>query len=274
MKKIFLLVIFGLNANALTLKTEKMVVRVIFPNGGKEYKVNGLIVKSENAKGKLPLVILTHGAPGEARDRKNYTPEMYLPQAKAIASLGYIVASIERRGFGRSTEPFMESPGTCKHRSYMASAEKTSQDISGAYNYLRKRPDVDPSRIVIMGQSAGGFVMTQFARKNPPGLKGVINFSGGRGAEGNGKVCELDQLNSIFAETGKDTKVPELWIYADNDKSFGPFFKKWFQLYTVSGTAKLFEVPSYGDDGHHLFAEKGIPIWIDHVSDFLKTVFK
>jgi len=274
MMKILLLILFTMNANAMTLTTENIVVRVTFLNGGKEYKVNGLIVKPENAKRKLPLVILTHGAPGEARDRKNYVPEMYLPQAKAIAALGYMVASIERRGFGRSAEPFMESPGSCKHRSYMMSAEKTSEDISGAFNYLKKRSDVDPSRIVIAGQSAGGFVMTQFARRNPPGLRGVISFAGGRGSDGHGKVCDLEQLNSVYAESGRDTKVPELWVYADNDKSFGPYFKKWFQLYTASGKATLFEVPSFGDDGHHLFSAKGIPIWIDHVSDFLKSVMK
>ncbi|MBI3803263.1 MAG: alpha/beta hydrolase [Nitrospirae bacterium] len=65
---------------------------------------------------------------------------------------------IDYRGYGRSGGEISE--------------EGTYRDAQAAYDYLRARPDVDPSRIVLLGVSLGAGVATELALQRP--VQGLI----------------------------------------------------------------------------------------------------
>jgi dipeptidyl aminopeptidase/acylaminoacyl peptidase len=72
-----------------------------------------------------------------------------------LADQGYVVISVNFRmgiGYGRS---FTNAPGT------MTNGNAEYQDVVAGAKYLQSRPDVDPTRIGIYGQSYGGLLTAQ-----------------------------------------------------------------------------------------------------------------
>ena len=109
------------------------------------------------AAGKYPLVLMNHGAPRKPADRAGMTPLAFLPQMMEFARRGCAVAAVMRRGFGDSGGGFAETAGTCQNPDYLASGRSAAKDLRAAIEYLSRRPDIDATRIMSVGQSAGGF---------------------------------------------------------------------------------------------------------------------
>lgn len=77
-----------------------------------------------------------------------------------LADQGYVVISINFRmgiGYGRS---FTNAPGT------FVNGNAEYQDVVAGAKYLQSRPDVDPTRIGIYGQSYGGLLTAQALARN------------------------------------------------------------------------------------------------------------
>ena len=65
------------------------------------------------APGRLPAIVLSHGAPGDARARETYTGRY--PEASAVfVEWGFVVLSPLRRGYGKSDGLFAEDYGSCE----------------------------------------------------------------------------------------------------------------------------------------------------------------
>jgi hypothetical protein len=75
---------------------------------------------------------------------------------------------------------------------------------------------------------------------------------------------------SFINDIGKHATVPTLWLYAENDKFWGPEWpRKWHAAYVKDGgRAELATFPSVGDDGHQLI-DKGFRLWRPVVDRFI-----
>jgi len=160
-----------------------------------------------------------------------------------------------------------------RHREQHLLGRYGGEDLRESAEYLRTRPEVDPSRMISIGVSTGGLAMVGLAADPPPGLDAAISFAGGRGSKGPDNVCNADALVKAFGEFGKHSKVPMLWIYSTNDHFFGPqLAQRFYQAFTQNGgKAQFIAAPPYGEDGHSLFSLRGAPIWAPMVDDFLKS---
>jgi dienelactone hydrolase len=244
-------------------------LRIVTPESGAA-GLEAVLVRPA-ADGKYPLILINHGAPRKPADRPGMTPYSSLPQMMEFARRGWAVAAVMRRGYGDSGSTFAESAGSCQNPDYLASAQASARDLRGAVEFLSRRPDIDATRIVSVGQSAGGFATVALTADPPPGLVAAISFAGGRGSPRDGEVCEEDRLVAAFAAFGKTSRIPMLWIYADNDKFFGPeLVQRLYKAFTsAGGNAELIRHPDFGKDGHGLFA-LGIANWTPYVDAFLK----
>jgi len=125
------------------------------PSGGVE--INGLAYIPAGA-GPHPTVVLLHGLPGNEKN---------LDLAQAMRRAGWTVVTFNYRGS-------WGSPGTFSLKGNLA-------DAKAALAYLRK-PDVagalqiDPTRLVMVGHSMGGWV-TAFTAAQDLGLKGAVLIS-------------------------------------------------------------------------------------------------
>jgi hypothetical protein len=87
-------------------------------------------------------------------------------------------------------------------------------------------------------------------------------------------VCKEERLVEAIRRFGQQSRLPNLWVYAENDKYFGPALAKRMHAAFVSsgGNAKLVIAPAFGKDGHTLFSLGGTSEWSPIVDDFLKSI--
>jgi dienelactone hydrolase len=219
-----------------------------------------------------PLAVLNHGSPRNSDQRPGMTAWQLMPQAREFARRGWTTVMVLRRGFGSSGGGFREDARSCSsHPEYYASGQEAAQDLRAAITYLSTLAQVDASRIISVGVSAGGFATVALSADPPPGLIAAISFAGGRGSDKPDEVCNPDDLIRAFSQFGRTSRIPMLWVYADNDHFFGPrIAAQFYQAFTgAGGSATLVRAAAFRTDGHGLFSLAGIPLWTPLVDNFL-----
>jgi dienelactone hydrolase len=236
------------------------------PNG-----LQALLVRPKEP-GRYPLLLLSHGSPRTASDRPTMSPSAMLPQALEFARRGFAAVVVMRRGYGGSGGGWAEDYGSCADPDYVGAGTASASDLKAAIALLSMRPDIDSSRIVSVGVSAGGFATVALASDPPPGLVAGVSFAGGRGSLKDGEVCRSDRLVEAFGTFGKTARIPMLWVYAENDHFFDPELAVKFKEVFEAGGGKvdLVTAAPFGEDGHFLFSPAGIPAWAMIVDSFFQ----
>jgi pimeloyl-ACP methyl ester carboxylesterase len=245
---------------------------------GSQVKLETMILRPDRP-GRFPLVLLVHGtnpATGQAfrAAAAQQSPADLLNAAVAFAQRGYAVASIMRRGFGRSEGRFAETlSGSCDDRDYLAVGRIAAEDVTAAVVALRGEPWVELDRVVLMGHSTGGFAVTAAAADNLAGVVGVLNFEGAHGSVP-GRTCSPDHLVADAGIFGRTARIPALWVYAENDRSAPPALgRRMFDAYVASGAPAQFQIlPSYGVDGHAMVPMGPAEVWWPAVESFLNQL--
>jgi dienelactone hydrolase len=202
------------------------------------------------------------------------TPEEMLPQAREFARRGWTTVIVMRRGYGDSGGDFAEGAHNCgPSADYYGAGLQSAKDLRAAIAYLSSLPEVDPTSIISIGRSAGGFATVALTVKPPAGLVAGISFAGGRGSPAKDEVCNAGDLIEAFHAFGKNSRVPMLWVYAENDHYFSPrIAAQFYQAFMAGGgRAQFVSTGPFGTDGHHLFSQAGIPLWTPLVDAFLQS---
>jgi dienelactone hydrolase len=219
--------------------------------------------------GPFPLVVVSHGSPRDASGRSRIGPDTQSRQAEALTREGFAVAVPLRRGYG-GQGIWAEGYGRCDDPNYIEAGLATARDIRAAIAAAGREAGVDARRVVLIGRSAGGW--GSIAAATLGGVAGVINFAGGRGSQGPESVCAEDRLVAAAGWFGTRSRVPELWIYSQNDRYFPPILARRVHAAFVQagGTAQFIEVGPYGSDGHRFF--DAIDGWQPMVIPFLRRI--
>ena len=120
-----------------------------------QQRVPGLLLKSEDAPDRRPVVIALHGTGGSKADQ--------LSLLKKLASAGFVAVAIDGRYHGERTKA---GRGAAEYnsaivRAWSGSGEHpffydTAWDVIRLLDYLETRDDVDAKRIGLIGISKGG----------------------------------------------------------------------------------------------------------------------
>jgi dienelactone hydrolase len=272
---LFFLLLFLLQPLALTVSAEDLVekeLRIPAPGAGKK-GLEAFMVRPSDP-GPHPLALINHGAPRAGANRQKMTPSDMLPQAREFARRGWTTVVIMRRGYGDSGGNFAEDARACsRNPDFYGSGVESANDLRAAIEYLSKLPEVDPARIISVGRSAGGFATVALTANPPAGLVAGISFAGGRGSPAKDEVCNPGDLINAFGAFGKKSRVPMLWVYAQNDHFFSPqIAAEFYQTFTAGGgKAQFVKASPFGTDGHGLFSAAGIPLWTPMVDAFLES---
>jgi dienelactone hydrolase len=257
------LMVFSPLSHAASLRDEKILV----PKGHGLFHVElETRLYAPLGDGPFPLVVINHGKnPGEPRFQSS---SAFYGQALEFVRRGYAVIAPMRQGFAGSSG-FYLSAGSNIEDTGLAQAD----DIAAAIDYAKTVPFIDASRIVVIGQSAGGLATIALGSRNPPGVLGLISFAGGLrfmntpGAERN--------LVVAYGDYGKTTTIPSLWMYGENDSLFPPpLAHRMLDAYNgAGGHAQFVDFGSFGDDAHAMFGSfSGTPIWLPQVEKFLASL--
>jgi dienelactone hydrolase len=147
--------------------------------------------------------------------------------------------------------------------------------VLAAYEFARKLPYVDPERMILAGQSAGGVASLYAAAQQPAGLVAVLAFAAGRGGKPGGPsrhTLRSRSAGGAFPGLGSSVRVPVLMYYAENDLYFGRGVAFMVQRLQAGGVeAEYVLQPPFGKNGHFVFGDsKGVELWLPTVERFLE----
>jgi dienelactone hydrolase len=215
--------------------------------------------------GPFPIAVINHGkAPGDSRFQGRYRPAI---AARYFLERGYAVIVPMRQGFSKSSGSYIG--GGCNVES---NGRAQAEDVKAVLDYVVAQSWADKTRMVVLGQSHGGWTTLAFGALDYPGVKALVNFAGGLRQE-NCSSWESG-LAKGAAEYAKQTRLPSLWFYGDNDSFFNtPTYTAMFEKYTAAGgQAKLIAFGTFASDSHSMFGSRaGIPIWQPEVTKLLAS---
>ncbi len=223
-----------------------------------------------------PMLLLNHGRATDPEGRAALGRARYSDAAGYFAQRGFIVAVPTRVGYGVSGGEDVEDTGVCGKKQYEPGFDAAAQVSLQVLDWMRQRPDVNPGRIVVAGQSVGGATSIAVAAKNPAGVVAAINFAGGAGGNPKtrpGQPCDAHLMKRMLAGFGEKARIPTLWIYAENDLFMGATApREWFAAFqSAGGRGEFVQFPPQGEDGHNLFT-RGRDVWQPRVDEFLKSL--
>jgi dienelactone hydrolase len=218
-----------------------------------------IVGESSAARRRRPLVMINHGS--DAFTREAVSLPVFYWLSRWFVDRGYVVVLPQRRGHGATGGDLAEGRDTCANPDHLGSGEAAADDIEAALDFMQRQAFVDPSRLVVAGISTGGWAALALAARNPPGLKLVVNFAGGRGGHAYGRpnaVCGEERLIAATAALGRVARVPTFWAYAENDSFFGPELAAAMAgAWTAAGGSAEFNVlPAYGEEGHAMVDDR------------------
>lgn len=118
------------------------------------------------AMGKYPVVVMISGSGPQNRDEEMAGHKLFLVLADYFARNGIASLRYDDRGEGASTGEYNN-----------ATIYDFAHDVSTAMGYLKKRKDVDPTGIGLLGHSEGG-IIAQIVAANNSGVAFVISMAG------------------------------------------------------------------------------------------------
>jgi dienelactone hydrolase len=233
------------------------------------------IVYRPPGRGPFWLVAINHDSTQSAERRLKLAMPTFESMAQFWVRRGYAVVIPQRPGHGETGGPYLEDQRGCEDADYGEAGRRTADSLAAAISFMAAQPFIRRDGIVVVGHSAGGFGALALAARNPPNMKAVINFGGGRGGRVNdwpNRNCAPDRLVAAAGEFGRTARQPTLWIYAQNDLYFDPALsRRMADAFGAAGGVVDYQlVPPFGDDGHGLIeAADGVAVWGPVVQRFL-----
>lgn len=121
--------------------------------------------------GPFPVVILVHGSGPNDRDESVGALKPFRDLAQGLASKNIAVLRYEKRTWEYSTKMSLIGNITMH--------EETEQDVFAAAEYLKTVNKIDPSNIIVLGHSLGGYALPEILKADTTGLfKAGIIMSG------------------------------------------------------------------------------------------------
>lgn len=132
------------------------------------------------SKGRYPAIVLVGGSGETDRDETVSGVAVFGLLASPLADAGSYVLRYDKRGVGQSGG-----------RAETATLQDLAEDVRAVVQFLRKRKDVDPKRIVLVGHSEGALVSLLAASRDED-LAGVV-LAAGPSSTGGELILEQQQ---------------------------------------------------------------------------------
>jgi dienelactone hydrolase len=236
--------------------------------------------------GPFPVLVYSHGRSGtEAERAGTRVPDPRSSYVRYWLRKGFAVVAPIRPGYGETGGPDREASGVAYDMfgncwgqpDFDRSAAAAANALAAAVKWIRQQPWADATRVVLAGTSMGGLASIAAAATNPKGVAAYINFAGGTGGNGTRSPqhsCGSKDMEALMSEYGKTTRVPSLWLYAENDSFWGSRWPRvWHHAFANGGSATELVVTDAVPqaDGHQLLA-RGARLWTATVDRFLESL--
>ncbi len=223
-------------------------------------------VYTPDGAGPFPLAILNHGSAAgaprdQARARLSFASVYFL-------SRGYAVVQPMMRGYAGSSG--VQPANGCD---IVATSLANAQDIRRVIDYMGRQPAIDASRVVVAGQSYGGYNTLALGTLNLPAVKGLVNFNGTMLSP----TCSDDLQRTVNAVGyyGARTQTPSIWFYGSNDHLIKEeTWRAAYSRYTgLGGKATLVALGNFLDDSHNFLGhQESMAVMTPPLDTFLRQI--
>lgn len=223
--------------------------------------------------GPFPLVVMNHGR-AVTDKRAAQGVQRFEHLSRYLVGKGFVVLLPTRVGYAQTYGDFdPEASGECRSLRVEPMAIAASDQVLATLEFARTLPFVDATRWLVMGQSVGGLAAVATVGRQPAGLVGAVNFSGGVGGDPEknpGNPCSSQQVARVFGSFAKGAKVSMLWLYWQNDLYWGTGMpRRWHEAWAAGGGLAEFQsLPPVGQDGHS-GVSADMDHWVPLVDDYL-----
>jgi pimeloyl-ACP methyl ester carboxylesterase len=212
--------------------------------GAAGFNLGATVTKPSGAPGRTPAVVLVGGPGSQDRDELSYGVPKFGLIAGELAAAGHFVVRYDKRGVG-------QSGGRPEH----AGLAEYAADVTAIVTWLRKRKDIDPDRIVLLGYAEGAAVALTAAGRDSK-ISGVALVAAA-GSTGREITLEQQRLSLIRlkepeasrqAKTGMQIRIIEAvltgkgWEAIPEDlrhQADTPWFKSWLLFDPAAAINKL-----------------------------------
>ena len=192
--------------------------------------------KGASATNRVGAIVTISGSGGQDRDEMLGSPPGYRPfrqYADSLGRRGIAVLRMDDRGIGSSTG---------NHAT--ATSADFAEDIRAGLAYLRSRPEIDASRLGLLGHSEGGLIGPLVALKEPQ-LRAMILMAGP--SWGGRRILEFQLGNLGRADTTLtgarlDSALKRIPTRIDSMKASNPWMG-YFIDHDVLAVARQVKVP-------------------------------
>ena len=232
--------------------------------------------------GPFPVVVFSHGRDPAASGRARLRFGIGRAQVQFWRARGVAVVVPVRPGYGASGGADREEPGVrfddagrcVGHADFARSADAAAHAIDATLAWLRTQSWAEHDEVLLAGLSAGGLATVAAAAHAPAGVVGYVNFAGGAGGNDRrapGAPCDREQLEALVADYGRATTVPNLWMYAVDDRFWGADAPRdWHAAFARGGSPTRFvQAPAVRDGNGHELAAHTPALWASTVDEFL-----
>ena len=237
------------------------------PDGARPIMLEGTFYPPAGV-GPAPLAIFTHGSDVGRNQLRSWS---FAAEAHWLRDKRFAVLVLMRRGRGTSEGINGEENFGRAHDGSLvdvsAGIAEAVEDLDSAIAYGRKLPNVRPGAGLLAGQSRGGFLAMHYAGLKPGEVMAVVNFCGGW-------YPYAPVTTPYYSNAGRGAadKVPQLWLYADNDRLYDEaLIRSYHEAFTAAGGRARFELlHGVPGDGHllRLFPDR----WRTIADQFLATL--
>ena len=234
------------------------------------------------AAGPVPVVVFSHGRDVSAGVRAQLAVGVSRAQLLFWLARGVAVVAPVRPGYGASGGADIEEDhirvdpsGHCiGHAEFRHTADAAARAIDATLQWLQTQTWADAHEVMLAGQSVGGLATVAAGAGAAPGVVGYVNFAGGSGGNARrspGLSCDPDQLEALYADYGRATTVPNLWVYALDDEFWGARSPRdWHAAFARGGSPSTFvQEPAVADGRGHALSSHDFALWAPAVDAFL-----
>ena len=137
----------------------------VFSNEDKSVTLGATLTAPKDGQ-KHPAVLLITGSGQQNRDEEIMEHKPFAVIADYLSRRGFVVLRVDDRGMGKSK-------GDLSH----ATSLDFAHDAATALDFLKKRPEVDPKKLGLLGHSEGGMIATMLAAERKD-IAFIISMAG------------------------------------------------------------------------------------------------